>query len=1288
MPQLLRATRNTRARRTRLAAWVPWLAVSFAFGCTGNGCSCLSPIPGGYPAAERDPNAVQARISETGLTAIEADPAALVGGLMGTGTDLTFDIPPACDADPYICCEGGVPADVCGPIAIDLEAQPGDQPRLELTPVAGADRIDLTLRARVSTVTDLPFTLYGSDCSMHIDTADSGDESLRMVGELQFSQDADAGTTRVDLNNVTVDQVDNGDLTISGGVMCTIYDWLKGLFIGTLVGTIESNLQDAVNGAMCKTCASGDVAECGEFADSCTDGVCQKTDGSCLQELGMSGRMTAATALESFAPDTPGAIDIYYAAGGYATTEQNGAALGLLGGILPAGEARDRCGPPADPPADEDIPIASFFQGNVRPDTSEPFDFAIGIHRHNLDRFAYSAYDSGFLCINISTRTVDLLNSDTLSVLMPSFIDLTHGENAQIILGLRPQSPPTITLGPGTFTTGGDVDEPLLDIFFDAMELDFYGMVDDRFIRLMTVRADVDLPLGLDVSPEGEILPVLGDLDQAFTNLEVFNSEALIETPEELADKFPAVLSLALPFLADALGTFALPQLGGLTLEIQPGGITSVEDDSGDGVLDFLAIFGNLSMAEATALRVDTTAELGRVEVPDTSAFTATRLDPARRPYVDLVLGGSHPGGAGLEWSVRVDGSLWSPYSRDPEPSLSRPSFWLQGRHRIEVRARVVGRPETTDLTPVVLEPVIDTLPPRLALRSLTRDTVWVMATDNVTRRPDVEYRLAGGAWHAAGPAPVRIDLHGEPASALEVRATDQRGNLARATVADSPTLVPGGAGAGCSLGRGSGGGLGGLLLLFAVVLGLRRRGRSAALLVALLAVLPTSGCSCGGDTTGDYDALNGGVERGPTGRWSSIAAYQDRVVIAAYEQSLGDLVLVEPDADGNLTYRPIAGVPDEEPVYDPDGYRGGILQAGPDVGAWTSIAMPDGQIRVAYQNRDDKTLEFIAETPEGWQHHTVDDDHGDTGEVGLYASLAYDGAGVPAIAYLATGLDDGAGGKLTQLRYARASGQNPTGTGDWTVTVVAEASISCSGLCDSGLACVAGDTGEQCVATTSDCDPECASGEVCTSGACLAEIPDPPAYDLPLGVGLFANLTFLGDTPAIVGYDRTTTDLMLYRLTGGDWQATALDATEGSDTGRFASIAVDSAGTLHVAYQDEIHHQLLYTSFADDTVGPIEVVDNGVREGDRPHPVGASSAVMVTASGQIAVAYQDSATSDLLLARRIDGEWQREDLLSSVHLDGFFVDAAATSAAVELSSYQYDRSVYPPGQLVITTIP
>jgi MYXO-CTERM domain-containing protein len=1202
-------------------AWSVILAVLVSYGCSGGGCDGMVPTPGGFPANERVANAGQIRVSNTGIQAITEDPEALLGGLLG-GMGLQFDVPANCGGSTPVCCPGGTPQSPCGPIVIDLAEQPGDAPRLVVTPVQGQSRLDLIVRARVRTQMDLPVTIpLVGDCGVHIDTDGGQFDDVRIDLPVTLAQDAMAGTTRVQVGDATLTQLSDEDVDLTGGFGCQLANFGVGLFIDTLSSQFTDQISGAIEEQVCKACPSGDVGECGPFAASCDSEVCMKSDGTCLQELGITGRMIAYKMFGQFSP-TLGGMDIYEVAGGYATTNNNGVALGLRGGMLPAGAPRDRCGPPATAPAQPTIPQSPHFQGNVRVDNGQPFDMAIGLHESQLDELAFAMYDGGFICLSPGTRSIDLLTTDTLALIMPSLSELVS-ETSPVVVGLRPQSPPTIDLGRNTFIDmGGEPvpDEPLLDINFTQMEIDFFASVEGHYVRLFTLVSDVHLPVGLQVAA-GELVPVLGSVDDAFTNLSVKNSEALAETPEELATRFPAILQIALPQLGAGLGGFALPELGGLVLNVTD--ITAV-----DGV-QFMAIFADLAIAMP---RVETTAEVIEIREPG----AAVQDDPASweralRPSATLVLGG----GDGLEWQLRVDGGLWSPWSATPVRTISQESFWVQGTHEVEVRARTAGQGLTTDPTPVVLQVPIGRVPALPTRADKTGPHGFHGAPGEggcncSTGTP------AGGLPIVLALVAILIPRRRRSRPRRAPRRGLPRGSRRPPSEA---RRAPSGAPSEARL-RGPRAGRRGMWWTAAVV----------------AALAPVPGCDCGSGASapcGDIDCLPGEVAHGAGGRWNGAASDGTRTVVSTYESQLGDLVVVDvvDVAAGTFLYDVVDGIPEETPVYEPTSYRGGIAGPGPDVGAWSSIALAGGLARAAYQDRETGALRVAIELDqERWRTYQVDDR-------GMHTSIAIGGNGFPVVTYLATGVP-GASGVTSELRLARASGAEPSDS-DWQVQVLAAAPASCAGACPGGQVCLASPgpgMPETCATPATSCAPACGDTEACVGGSCVEAVADPVFVDLPTGTGLFPTTLVLPSGLAVVYYDRVRTALVLLVESGGSFTETVLDGAGEEDRGMWAT-AVADGGTIHVAYQDGIGDQVFYTSW-NGSPGAIELVDDGVRAGDRTHPVGAGASIYVS-GGEPAIAYQDGLVSDLVVARRSGGTWTATPFTTGAALDGFHVATA-----------------------------
>jgi MYXO-CTERM domain-containing protein len=1188
-------------------------SIVLATSCGGGGCGgCgMEPIPGGFPANKRNANAVQVRVTSSGLASVASDPAALLSGIAGGGGPpgvLKFNAPSSCGGTTPTCCPGGNPINPCGPIDIDLNKRTGDLPRLELKPAQGASRLDVTIRARVKTEMDIPVTvpLIG-DCGVKIDTTAGSPADIQIDAPISFVQDATAGTTRVVVGTVALTNLKSEDVALTGSIGCQIASLGISFFIGILADQLTGAVQGAIQDQTCKACPTGNVDECGTFATACTDNVCME-GANCLQELGLAGRARGGAIFGAISPGTTGAIDLYEVAGGYATSNTNGLALGLLGGMQPGGTQRDRCGPMATDPGLTTIPQSNFFQGNVRPDNNQPFDVGFGVHKSQLTQFAYAGYDGGFLCLTMSSATVSQLSTDTLSLLSRSLGKLVAG-NSPMAVGIRPQSPPVIKLGKNIFTDDGmgnkTLTEPLLDIKFTAMEIDFFAAIDDQYARVFTVVSDVHFPIGLQVTAMGELAPVIGNPDDAFTNLTVKNSEALTESPDELAALFPNILGLVLPQLSNGLSPIALPAIGGLQLNVTD--ITAVDDRDADGTGDFLAIFANLAPA-AMAKPVHTVISLGDIyEPPANVGRDPKQWRTARGPSVSLDLGGD---AAGLEWSTRIDDGTWSAWSTNARPTLQSKVFWLPGTHKIDVRARRIGHPETIDTTPASVSVVLGS-----------------------KANPDV----------------VRVTpFHGQPGTGG--CSCDSSNNAAAAL----PFALV-------------------LLALFVPMRRIRRRMKRLGATVWLAALVSLPGCSCGSDPCGSAACLPGDLSTGGIGRWTSIAGDQTRVVVATYDQGLGDLVVADVTDPNKIALTAVDGIPAGiTPTHDPSTYRGGVEDPGPDVGAWTSIAISNGLAKVSYQDVEAGALKYAFETkPNKWSSYVVDAGNGE--EVGRYTSLTIDANGHPAIAYIALGNDDGMGHRVTELRLARAGAQDPK-VNEWTTFVIASANGSCAGLCGSGEACIAGMMGETCTAVTSDCTSQCAADtEACIATACTSLIGTGLAT-IGSGTGLYVSLAMLPDGRlAAVYYDYLSHSLKIAVESGVDtntFAETELDGGTIGDRGLWASAVVDGSGTVHIAYQDAIGDQLMYMTW-NGTPGAVELVDDGQRAGDRTHSVGAATAIYLL-NGAPVIAYQDGLTADVYVATKSGATWTTTNASPGLLLDGFSI--AATTAHNGTPYLAWDR--------------
>ena len=128
----------------------------------------------------------------------------------------------------------------------------------------------------------------------------------------------------------------------------------------------------------------------------------------------------------------------------------------------------------------------------------------------------------------------------------------------------------------------------------------------------------------------------------------------------------------------------------------------------------------------------------------------------------------------------------------------------------------------------------------------------------------------------------------------------------------------------------------------------------------------------------------------------------------------------------------------------------------------------------------------------------------------------------------------------------------------------------------------------------------------------------------------------------------------------GTSWQASEV-IDPSSSVGRYAAIAVDSSGFLHISYFDEINGDLKYAS---NTSGSweIEVVDFS---GD----VGRYSSIAIDANDSVHISYYDASNGDLKYATNSSGDWIDETVDDSSAC-GRYSSIAIDSAGKPYISY------------------
>ncbi|MFN3200971.1 MAG: hypothetical protein ACE366_21400 [Bradymonadia bacterium] len=356
-------------------------------------------------------------------------------------------------------------------------------------------------------------------------------------------------------------------------------------------------------------------------------------------------------------------------------------------------------------------------------------------------------------------------------------------------------------------------------------------------------------------------------------------------------------------------------------------------------------------------------------------------------------------------------------------------------------------------------------------------------------------------------------------------------------------------------------------------------------------------------------------------GRYASMALVNGDPVFAAYDNEYGDLVFIEGLDDGasRPVYTYVDGVPAGAPVADPLGPRAGVVEPGPEVGRYASMAISaDGQVHIAYYHSDARRLMYARRTADGqWAAPMVVDADGD---VGRYADLAVDADGRPHIAYyLAASADALNVGDVSGVRYAVGDSNTPNGFSVVDVslrltpegvapptpgdTPVAHGIMPCLALSASGRPFIGfrdALMGEAWLATIG-ADGFNAAPITGTPGIGLegdARFADVAEHDL----GGHCDLMPLGDGQVgMVLVDETTEALLFYRGDGAEGVFEGVDLGTGGlrrFVGADAALGMDDEGDLVVVYQDASDLDLLMKVRSRDGWGalPVQVDTTGAQ--------------------------------------------------------------------------------------------
>lgn len=1184
----------------------------------------MTPLPGGFPATQTVENAATVRVSKQGLDFLEQNLGGIASTVMGAkdgALDLQipkipFAVPDAIlafDVNGEICPDGPDPAS--SPPRCVARARIGDA-KFEIDAllpnalrVKGV--IPLKLDDTPVKITD-PFggTIhvgYGANTSCSTEKPVVSEKELPITITIPIVAETvvpRVGYAKVDIDGATFDftQLKADDVRMCAtcgafpSAFCNaILNWgfLKDKIVGSIKDSLDGQLKAALKGFLCNKPNPTLVPSCPlESAPDEKNEYCvyDSDKTKCVPTLlGSDGHIDLGGFLASISPTTAGGLDFGVAAFGAMKPfpslspnatgrSENGITLSMAGGVAP--QPLSRCVPQAAVTIPKDIPLPDEMTPKV-PELPNTPAIGIALSGRFLDYAFTNLYNSGLLCLTVTSDQSELLKSGILSILIPSIRSLTFEQNdAAAAVATRPQKPPVVKLGGGT----DPIKDPLVSLIIPSLAIDFYVWSFDRFVRVFTYTADLGIPIQLQTgknekNPNGGVIPSIGEVSVS-NGLVTNGEELLLDSPETVAQSLTTIVGS----LSQQLVGAGLPAVsfGGATtslgVNLEVSLVKKLHKDSDD----FVGIFTTMSKLPP-----------GKGLVATKPKLIGQGSDPDGLPFVDLELGQED----GIEYSWWVDRGTHSPWTASRTAHIAGQALALQGKHVVHVTSRRMGDAASEDESPAVLDFTIDRLAPMGRLERAD-GVVRVKAWDLVSARVNARYRVDGGdfsEWQPASELAIRAN------GLVEVEVADESGNVA--ALSDGEKRVAAG---GCSMTRGSSaGGLWGV----AFALGMiairssgsfrRRRALLAAVLLGCGSDDDASKTQCGDDCN---QACQTGLKIGQPGAYLSLAKdHAGQIWAAGYNDSLiadgtttpyGDLVVGKYDqGKGAVDWLTVDGVPARTDgtcsVYARTDWRGGETQAGENVGRWTSIQIGAAdQPLVTYYDDTNKRLKMAVFDEGSWKSFVLKEQPG--ADVGRYAKMVLDGT-QPVVAFRVTEAG------RSKIVIARATTSTPHSAGDFTFEDAAVNELA----------------------------------------------PKIPAIDArPKGLGVGISLARGPKGLGLVAYDGDSGNLVgLFDRGKSPWERVVLDGEVGSiadksalDTGNAgtaASLLIDDSNVWHVSYVELTSQTLRYLEVHDGKPERPDIVDDGATvEGATTarHWVGDDSQVRLS-NGQIEIVYTDSTT-------------------------------------------------------------
>ena len=647
-----------------------------------------------------------------------------------------------------------------------------------------ANLLKATVSARVLT-SPLPVRLdsLSMDCIVTLDSEASGAPEQEF--ELDITIDEWMSTTATPTRQLAMEvtnlsaNIATDDLRIeydpvhgSTGdrLLCAVGNIgaIKNLLVDRLIGELTATIDDALQEALAQTCGRPSEPACPANSRCNSSGFCEDDSSGRLipQFIGLEGRTDLAQSIDGATGD----LDISFVVGGSSTVDMTGLNISTYGGLDFARSGESCVMPTTHPTLRQNAATPQPFPSEDKVDldwdgTAESdFMVGVGVSQPILDQVGWMLHESGLLCQELTSEDSSFINTGSLSVLMPSLRQLTRADRvtdsrfarfathpARVVL--QPTGETQIRIGSGR-TSGmapnPTLEEPLVSLDMPGLKIYFSALINERWVQLMTIQVDLSIPLGLMITPNNEVEFIIGDIENAISNVKVENYKILAESEADLIGAIPSLLSLIVPQLTQALELpLALPpaaELGGFDLDVL--GTRGVED--GQGGYSHLGIYANFDFDKTAVTNVSRQAET-RVRMigqylPGSHEMSAALQNNMQRPSVLFELEAFSPDGEPLEYQYRLNDQLWSPFFHTSKIEVDSPDLLAQGVHEIQFRARLHGRYRSLDPSPTTFDIRIDTESPELQVRRVADGvTVWfddTVSADRTKAEPAID-----GLW-------------------------------------------------------------------------------------------------------------------------------------------------------------------------------------------------------------------------------------------------------------------------------------------------------------------------------------------------------------------------------------------------------------------------------------------------------------------------------------------------------------------------------------------------------------